>query len=294
MTLTSAATESIRTLRKLPVLLVPPILATAILPFAYVTFLVRFTLPIISFAQAPGQIVFAMIVSLLVYLFVFLPIEAFLQAGQAYMSFNALSTGQTSMRQLVRGGWKFLRRAYIGRIIIGLAYVLPIIVGLVVFLLTVPSLLVADVLQFLSMFALNLLVIFFPIFTLELLFYVATYPWMQVLVAEDKGVFSAIRHTVGFVKENMGTMTALAVISLATTIAIAGVYSGIGVPTRFSRLIPGGPEYPLVSIGPFIRSLLGFDEFLRRLVQGLVQALFILWTFALYSERKGVARNLIA
>lgn len=288
--------QTAKRIRKNWILILPPVLIQVVMPLVFLipASFVLFPLTIAYglIGDTWGLIQTTVASVLLLALGIFL-VDTFVTAGWAYMNKRVVLEGRTEFADLWTGAKRYFMRILGGRIIVAMAFIVPLAMGIAA---VATSILALDARQLtppeqLTPTALvNLLApIIFGLFGIvlvvgfvELVLYIFFLPWMQALVMDDLGVTKSIRSSLMFVRRNFATMIGF--------IAISGI-AWIIASLLASLVWPGFSYSELTRPAIYMNSahvlelLLRADNLVYSLISALLSAFFTLLLFVIYADR---------
>ncbi len=294
--------QSANRIRKNWILVIPPILTQVVVPFALFAVAAFTILPLVAAYSLTGDIgglIQTAVVGALLLAIVGFLVDTFVTAGWAYMNKRAVVDGQTRLGDLLVGAKKYFLRILGGRILVGIAVIVPIAAGIGALAasiltlnigpLTPPEQLTPEtIIGLLAPMILGLLGILVVVGLIELVLYIFLLPWMQALVMEDLGIWGSIKTSVRFVRRNFATMIGYVVISAIAWIAVSWATSFLWPSFSYSELT----RPALYASGTRLLGLmLRASNLANSMITALLSAFFTLLLFIIYADR---TRGLVA
>ena len=167
----------------------------------------------------------------IIYVFIYILLTAYVQAGLIGMSYDVAKTGDTQFSRMFFYGNKYLFRSLFASILVSLIILLPLFLFALLF--GIGFLLPSDVFLLLFIF---LAVLMFPFFLFYLIYLIIfslyLYFVLYAVVIDDLSAIAGIRKSIALFKANIGDVIIFWLIIMAISIAvgmIASLFSYLGI-----------------------------------------------------------------
>jgi hypothetical protein len=277
-------------------LIIPPILIQVVLPLVIVTLMVFSLLPLIVAFSLTGDfwgLVQTAVGGMLLLLVGIFLLDTFVTAGWAYMNRRVVVDGRTELGDLWVGAKKYFLPILGGRILVGIIFAVPVVVGVAAIAASVLRLNIgqltppeelspATLLSLLAPIIIGLLGVVLLVGIIELALFILLLPWMQALVMDDIGIVRSVKTSFAFVRKNLATMIGYVVISGIASVVTAWIASLVWPSFSYTELTnPNIYTNGTRMLGLVFRA----NNIVYYMISALLSAFFTLLLFVIYADR---------